>query len=214
MLTILLTLALSQVAPDSEYDRAPRVSRVQRAGGRAGVGLAFFEFAPASGAGMGAACACTNPTGAKGEALTFTRASTGTCTKGNTTSGIANGDLVTCGNDLPRVMPGGDGTGGLGLLVESTRTNVVTQSQAIDNAAYADFVGTGGAAPTLNAANGATAPDGTATAEQYTFAATTGAQASARAQVALTAAAYSCTAFVQGQAGAGTTDACIHHHQR
>ena len=58
---------------------------------------AFFEFAPASGVGMGEACSCVDVTGTKGEALTFTRASTATCVKGSPTTGIANGDLVRVG---------------------------------------------------------------------------------------------------------------------
>src|SRR3990167_9115874 len=60
----------------------------------AGSSYAFFEFAPSSGAGMPAACSGTTPSGAKGEVLTFTRNSTRYCTKGNETSGIANGHLV------------------------------------------------------------------------------------------------------------------------
>lgn len=111
---------------------------------------AFFEFAPASGAGMGTACACSAVTGAKGEAMTFTRASSATCTKGNPTTGIANGDLVTCATDQPRV---GAPTGGsLMLLVEGARTNSVLRSQELDNAAWwldgALTFGTAGTDPT------------------------------------------------------------------
>jgi hypothetical protein len=121
---------------------------------------AFFEFAPASGVGMGAACVCTTPTGAKGEALTFIRASNGTCTKtssgGLATTGIANGDLVVCSTNQPRVEF--DGAGTLGLLVESSRQNDLIQSQALDNIAW-----TSTAAVTADAT---VAPDGTTTAEQ------------------------------------------------
>jgi len=129
---------------------------------------ALFEFAPSSGAGMGAACACTTPTGAKGEALTFTRTGNATCSKqGLATTGIANGDLVVCAGDQPRVEPSG---GVLGLRVEGARTNSLLRSQELDNAAWTlDFAG-GGVIPTRTA-NAATAPDGTTTAERLQFSA-------------------------------------------
>jgi hypothetical protein len=104
--------------------------------------LAFFEFAAASGAGMGSACACTTPTGAKGEPLTFTRTGDATCSRrGLATTGIANGDLVTCAANLPRVEPSG---GVLGLRVEGARTFSLLRFIDIANALWAD-VGT----PTL-----------------------------------------------------------------
>lgn len=138
---------------------------------------ASFEFAPADGTGMGAACACVNPTGTRGETMTFTRASTAMCTKGNWTSGIVNGDLVSCANDQIRVMPGGDGTGALGVLSEITRTNLALRSQEIDNAAWTKGNNAGAAVPTVWA-NDAGAPDNTATADAVHFDATTGAQQS------------------------------------
>ena len=110
-------------------DAGGRFDRVNTrcAGGRSSRGLscadyAYFEFAPASGAGMTAACACTTPTGAKGEAMTFTRTGAATCSKqGLATTGINDGDLVTCASDnQPRVEPSG---GVLGLRVESAKTN-------------------------------------------------------------------------------------------
>lgn len=120
----------------------------------------FFEFAPADGRGMTAACACTVPTGAKGEALTFTRASSGTCLKGDP-SAIHNGDLVTCSTNQPRVMSG-DATPVLGLLIESARTNSAIQSSAFDDAAWIKPA----PAPTITA-NFAVAPDGTMTADRF-----------------------------------------------
>jgi hypothetical protein len=127
--------------------------------------LALFEFAPASGLGMGAACACATPTGAKGEVVTFTRASSATCLKGNTTTGIQNGDMVTCGTNQARVMPGGDGSGGLGLLSERSRTNIALRSQEFDNAAVWVPASSVCGAITITA-NAATAPDNTLTAER------------------------------------------------
>lgn len=173
-------------------------------------GLAFeFEFAPASGSGMGAYCACTAITGANGEAMTFTRSGTATCSRqGLATTGIANGDLVTCATDQPRV----ERLGGVpGLRVESTRTNETPRSQEIDNAAWTN-VATIVANPTLNAANAAVAPDGTTTAEDYTFPATAAGQQSIRlgATIPTVCNSVSCshTIFVRGFSGVGTVDIC------
>lgn len=168
--------------------------------------FAFFEFAPANGAGMGTACACTTPTGAKGEAMTFTRASSGTCLKGNTTTAVANGDMVTCSTNQPRVMPGGDGSGALGLLVEASRTNVVLRSQEFENAAWTSTA-SGVANPTVTA-NAAVAPDGTTTADRVQIPATSGVQYSLlQSGSVLTATASSIAVWAKGN---GTTDqTCI-----
>lgn len=169
---------------------------------------AYFEFAPLDGAGMGTACACAAVTGAQGEVLSFARASTGSCLKWSATS-AANGDMVLCGADLPRATPGGDGSGPLGLLVESSRTNVVPRSQEIDDGAFGDFTANGAAAPVLNGSDATAAPDGTVTAEDYTFAATAATQASARAIAVLTAAAYSAQIWIRGVSGGGSMDLCL-----
>lgn len=156
-------------------DRACEVmSRRSDRGSVACGGLALFEFAPASGVGMGAACACSTPTGAKGEALTFSRASTGYCTKSNELTGIQNGDLVECASGQPRVMPGGDGTGGVGLSIWEARTNTAIRSQEFDNAVWVPSQSGGPALPVVTA-NAATAPDGTLTAEQLDLPAVSGA---------------------------------------
>jgi hypothetical protein len=116
---------------------------------------------------MGSACACTTPTGAKGEALTFTRTGDATCSRsGLATTGIANGDLVVCTGNQPRVEPSG---GVLGLRVERARTNGVPRSQEINNAAWIpQNSGVGTTLPTITA-NAATAPDGTLTAERVQY---------------------------------------------
>ncbi len=147
--------------------------RTDRGQTNAGTARPFFEFAPADGAGMGSACACTTPTGAKGEALTFTRASTGYCTKGNETSGIVNGDLVECSTNQPRIEPGGDGTGGLGIASWKTQTNSFLRSQQFDNAAWSTVGANGAAAPTVTA-DYAISPDGTQNAERVQFPSTIG----------------------------------------
>lgn len=164
--------------------------------------FAFFEFAPSSGTGMTAACACTTPTGAKGETLTFTRASSATCLKGATTTGIANGDMTTCTNDQPRVMPGDTGTGANGLLVEGARTNSILRSQELDNAAWT-AVGSA-TAPTVTA-NAAVAPDGTTTAERVQVAACPGGGSFSVVQQNYTgtAAAWAGTMFFKGNGTSG-----------
>jgi len=182
--------------------------------GYAGGGLvpcskrAYFEFAPPDGVGMDGVCACGPVTGAREEAIAFTRTSSGVCMK-SSTSYAAVGDMVVCASGKPRSMPGGNGTGGPGLLVESSRTNVVPRSQEIDDVSFGDFTANGAAAPVLNGADAALAPDGTLTAEDYTFDATAATQASARAIGVLTAAAYSAQVWIRGTSGSGAMDVCI-----
>lgn len=121
---------------------------------------AFFEFAPTGAQGMGVECAGTTPTGAKGEVLTFTRATAATCTKGTNglrTTNIANGDLVALTSGQPRVEYDADGV--LGLLVEGARTNVMLRSEELTNAAW---VASGSP---IRTADTDTAPDGTLTAD-------------------------------------------------
>lgn len=156
---------------------------------------------------MGTACACSAVTGAKGEALTFSRASVGSCIKGSTTA-LAVGDMVICASGQPRVMPGGDGTGGLGVLVEGAGTNVVTRSEALDNAAFADYTA-GGAAAAVVTADAATSPTGTATADMLTLPATFAGEGSGRSIAVLTAAAYSAVVYVSGVSGTGVIDLCV-----
>jgi hypothetical protein len=172
MLTAILTFALSQLPPvsgqplrlDDGCARTGGRCQTQR-NGRPGGSLAFFEFAPASGAGMGSACACTTPTGAKGEALTFTRTGDATCSRsGLATTGIQNGDLMVCTANQPRVEPSG---GVLGLRVEGARTNDLVRTQEFNNAAWIDDVSVTAAA--TRTANFAIAPDGTLTADRLQF---------------------------------------------
>lgn len=138
MLTALLLSSLLSQAADPQCARGR--CRVDGRGMTAAP-FAFFEFAPTGGAGMSAACAGTAITGAKGEALTFTRTGNATCSKqGLATTGINNGDLVVLAGDIPRVEPSG---GVLGLRVESARSNVCVRSAELCNAAWAD-VGTPG----------------------------------------------------------------------
>jgi hypothetical protein len=105
MRALLLILIASSALGQGRFDRFnQRTDQGRSTRGFEQSSYAFFEFAPASGAGMGTACACTTPTGAKGEALTFTRAGDATCSKqGLATTGIANGDLVACTGNQPRV---------------------------------------------------------------------------------------------------------------
>lgn len=162
-------VALSLAAPEKSTPPSNRhgdhLRESRRLGGRSGAPAPpLFRFAPSTGAGMTEECACTNPTGTKGETLTFTRASAATCTKGNVLTGIDDGDLVYCTDDQPRVMRGGDGSGAKGLMVEVARTNVVLRSQEMDNASW----GNTGTPPTIRADHGI-APDGTQTAEAIQF---------------------------------------------
>lgn len=171
-----------------------------------------FEFAPTNGAGMGTACACTTPTGSRGESLTFARASSATCltTVGAAPQAIANGDMVTCSTNQPRVMAGADGTSVLGLLVEDARTNSALRSQQIDNAAWTKTQAVV-AAPTVTA-DSAVAPDGTMTADRVQIPATL--SAASAYSIILQAASLSpdsVSLFVKGNGTTGTLDLCIYN---
>ena len=221
MLTLVIALALGQHLdqtslgrqnpPFSEVVRPLRSERVLRAGGRSGPSLAFFEAFPASGAGTSGVCSTTAPTGARGEALTFSRGSTATCTKtasgGLATTGIANGDLVVLASNQPRVEYAANGT--LGLLVESSRTNNVIQSQAIDNASWTK-TGTVIAAPTVTA-DFAVAPDGTTTADRIQTPAcpTAGDESTVSIGYVQTIATWDHTIYVRGTSGAGSTTLAV-----
>lgn len=197
-------LVLAQEPIDSDQGVRVRQMRVQRAGSRAfaKAGGALFEFAPASGAGMGTACAGTTPTSAGGLAGSFTRASAAWCSKqGLASTGIADGDLVALTTNQPRIEPSG---GVLGFRSEATRTNTVLRSQEFDNASWSK-VSSGVAAPTVTA-NAATAPDGTLTADRVQIAAC---PAVGNASVVLqtftgTAAAWSGSLFIKGNASSGS----------
>lgn len=196
MLTLALVLSLAQT-PQHRLFLQPNLPRSN---------LAFFEFAPASGAGMGTACACTTPTGARGEAMTFTRTGDATCSKqGLATTGIANGDLVVCTANQPRVESSG---GVLGLRVEGARTNINVRSEAFDNAAYTP-TGVGAAAPATPTADTATAPSNAVTADTLVLPATTAGQTSIiRGVIGGACAAAQCaySVYVRGVSGSGTVD--------
>lgn len=171
MSALIIALLLSQSggtnsAATTNY-AGPRVT----AGSEVNPFLPLFEFAPASGAGMSAACACSAVTGAYGETMTFVRTSSGTCLTGGTVSGIANGSMSTCAANLPRVMPGGDGSSAvMGVLLENAKTNSALRSEEFDSALVWVPSNSGGTGVTVTA-NAAVAPDGTTTADRIQIAA-------------------------------------------
>ena len=220
MLAAVLAVALSQWGPEpspgmQQYDPGSVCQRtggrcfLNRSGNRPRENYAFFEFAPASGAGMGTACACTTPTGAKGEALTFTRTGNATCSKqGLATTGILNGDLVVCAGGQPRVESSG---GVLGLRVEGARTNETLRSQEINNVVWATTAA-GVAAPTITA-DFAAAPDGTTTADRMQIPAcpTAGVDASGVNQTSATIASPSSSSvYLKANAGTPSVSVCMY----
>ena len=197
--------------PPSEMTRLIRAERVLRAGGRSGPGFAFFEAFPAGGAGTSGVCSTTAPTGAKGEALTFSRGSNGTCQKtatgGLANTGIANGDLVVLSSNVARVMY--DFSGRLKLLGEPSRTNLNLQSANLADAVYTSI-----GAPTVTA-NTTVSPDNTTT--MATIQDNSGAAQEGRQQVIVATAGQPYTLSVYVKAGTlssvtvsldGTTATC------
>lgn len=198
---LLITLVAFGSFAQGRFDRFnARTSQGRSTRGFEQSNYAFFEFAPSSGAGVGTACACTTPTGAKGETMTFTRTGDATCSKqGLATTGIANGDLVACTANQPRVESSG---GVLGLRVEGARTNSVLRSEEFDNAAWLS-VSSPAAVPTVTA-NAGTSPRGDATADRVQFAARTAGQYSVLGQTIVVAGTGMVSVFVRGVSGSGT----------
>jgi lysophospholipase L1-like esterase len=92
---------------------------------------AYLEFAPPTGLDMTAECSGTAPAGAKGEALTFSRASAAECY-------ASNGQTLTqVGTNAPRVSSGTATSTWLGLWVEPAATNSILQSRDLSQAAWA-----------------------------------------------------------------------------
>jgi hypothetical protein len=212
MTSALLVIALASSPFDATHPRFATRDCARSGAERSSRGvpcgsLAFFELAPSSGAGMGTACACATITGAKGEVVTSTRASSAYCTKeGLATTGLTTTSMVSCGNNLPRVES--DGTA-LGLLVEKAGTNSFLQSEGINVSPWAtDFGGTG-TAPVLTADQAVT-PWGTTTAERIQLSATpTAADASDMLQSNTGfSGAVTCSGYVKGNATSGTIDFC------
>lgn len=95
----------------------------------------LFEFAPADGGGMGAACACAAVTGSQGEVITTTRSGDAVCSKrGLSLTGYTPGDLVICGANLPRVEP--DDAGVLGLRLEYQPRNELQYSSQFNASSW------------------------------------------------------------------------------
>lgn len=128
---ILLSLVASASFGQGRFDRFN--SRTDQ--GRSHRGFpqssgAFLEFAPTSGAGMGAACACTTPTGAKGEAISFARTTVGECYSNDGQT------LTQCGVNQPRVSSGTASSSVLGIWMEPARTNLILQSRDLSQAIW------------------------------------------------------------------------------
>ena len=158
--------------------------------------FAFFEAFPASGSGTSGPCSTTAPTGARGEVLTFARASNGTCTKtatgGLATTGIANGDLVVLSSNQARVEYDANGT--LELLVESAGTSSGLRSEELENVAW-----TSTATVTANAATPPNTTNQTSNAEQLSD--VSGAAFQGSCQTVVTASATQHSFYVYLQAG-------------
>ena len=190
-----LLLAQSLIEPDGPIYSDP--SRMNS--------YAFFEFAPTSGAGMGAPCACTAVTGARGEAMTLTRGSSAYCTKeGLATTGLTTTSMVYCGSNLPRAEY--DSNGVLGTLTEESRTNSALRSEELDNAAWSSTTTAG---PLTVTANYATSPANTATAERLEISACSVADTqSIRLQTTALAASATHSIYARGTSGTASFSLC------
>lgn len=172
-------------------------------------GYAWFEAAPTNGAGMPAACACTGMTSAQGDTLNMSRSSGAFCNKaGMATTGIQNGDLVYCAaSDSLRVEP--NQLGVRGPRQEVASSNLMLQSEAFDNVIHQKESFPVANPPRFDG-GGYTGPDNGTTADRYYFAATSGTDYTDMYQVATGSVAigWTCSVFVKGAVGSGTTDIC------
>jgi lysophospholipase L1-like esterase len=158
VLGVLAAIALMQCGPEGPIYSCP--SRLS-AGRPFSFSLSFQT-----------ACACDgNVVDNFGRQLTFDGGAA-YCTKHNEWTDIAPGDMVLCADGMPRVMPGGDGGGTLGIQVWPQRQNAMAHSQAIDHADWTKGAFSV-AAPTVQA-NACASPDGTMNGEIVHWPAVTG----------------------------------------
>lgn len=184
MISILVALVLTQTLPSAP--QRGRMSRTLSDRNDFGGDFAFFEFAPADGTGMVAACTNATRTGAKGEAMTLTGA--GICT--NSTSSLAT---VT----VPIAQTGGSGA--IGISVDSALTNLVLFPSTLNNVNWGTTQNVG--APTIVSTNNPD-PLGGTTASRVQFPATTGAQYSLKRQ-SLSGAPWSGSCYAKMVSGTG-----------
>lgn len=90
-----------------------------------------LSFAPSSGAGMPAMCSSTAPTGAKGEAMTFTRATVAECYSNDGQT------LTQVGVNVPAVSSGVVTSTWMGIWTEPSRDNEAIYSRDLSQAAWA-----------------------------------------------------------------------------
>jgi len=211
-----LLLALAAVTAWGDPGPRPRFTTrdCSRLGSRSSRGFpcdnyAFFELAPLSGAGMGSACACAAVTGAKGEAVTWVRASTGACFPSGVSGAVSTGGQ-DCGNNLPRIERAPDGT--LAFLVEPVRTNLLIRNQEISDVAWtAGFSGTGTSTAVVTA-NFGTDPFGGSTADRVQVSACP--NANSESDVAQTytgsAATFAGHLLIKGTSGSGSIRASLY----
>ena len=127
----LITLVAFGSFAQGRFDR----SNKRTAQGRSERGLpdssgAFLEFAGASGAGMGAPCACSAVFTAKGEATYFARSTVAECYSNDGQT------LTQCAVDQPRVSSGVATSSVLGIWKEPLRGNYALQSRDLSQAVW------------------------------------------------------------------------------
>lgn len=120
MLTLALALTVAQY-PAHWLQRQPNLPTSS---------YALFEAFPSSGAGTTTACSTTAPTGAKGESLTFTRASVAECYSNDGQT------LTQMAVDKPAVSSGRVDSTWLGIWTEPSRDNEAVYSRDLSQAAW------------------------------------------------------------------------------
>lgn len=171
----------------SPYISGPIYSRA----GVLGVSTASFEFAPASGLGMGTQCACGSITGAKAEVVVSARSSVGECASNDGQS------LTKCAIDAVRVSSGLVDVSTLGVWVEPSRTNDALWARDLSNAAWSKTTMT-----CAHTANGMRGGD----ANGATTCTATAANGTVIQAIVFTSSAQAASVFIKRRTGTGEVD--------
>lgn len=128
---LLITLVAFGSFAQGRFDRFnARTSQGRSTRGFEQSSYAFFEFAPASGAGMGTACAGTTPTTATGAAISFARSTVAECYSNDGQT------LTQVGINQPQVSSGTAASSVLGIWNEPLRNNLLLHSRDLSQAVW------------------------------------------------------------------------------
>lgn len=185
-LALLLVMAAAADAQPRFQRFTQRTPQGRNTRGLLSDSYAFFEFAPADGAGMPAACSTTAPTGAKGEAYTYVRPGVVWCTADDFS-------LVQLSANVAPVMRGRSGAS-LGVLIEPVGQNDFLNNRDLSQATTTKT--------SMTCAKTATGVDGVA--NSATTCTASGASSTALQAIVRASAANATSMYIRRRTGTGT----------